>query len=154
MQLPLIEENLINTEISFMDNKAFTINNKDIPWSFYQRVLKLCKMDKYKTALIFFRCAMSNPVSPMAWITKGLSLEGKFYALKPCKQEEHGAGYAKEWIKANIESRKSTRQGLVQFRDCLKGVLSDIENEIQAIPETVPVTTKHKHKELEQLSLF
>ena len=96
-----------------MNKSAFSINNMPIPWSVWHMVVKLCNGNKEMAGRVFFRAAMSGAPNPIAWIIEGFKMP-KRYAMKPCKQEEHGSSAARTWIEQNIISKSS--KGMVSAK--------------------------------------
>lgn len=79
------------------NNIAFTINNQDIPGSYWGMLVR--QYGKWKAARFFYRAWYNNVRNPLRYIQAGIKKE---YIFKACRgEDDHPAGVT-AWIEENI----------------------------------------------------
>jgi hypothetical protein len=83
------------------------INNKEVSWSFWHRILKKCGGNVTECGRIFYRAHVFKAKDPLKWISSGMSTKRppeERYALKQCLDEEFNPMKVEQWIDRTIFS--------------------------------------------------
>lgn len=104
---------------------AIIINNQSIPWSFIQRVRRICGGDWDQTLDIFWKCRNATGTNGIIrYITRGLLDLGKNnkWLFLPSKERECGRMESiRQWWSSLYE--RKPREGTASCKEALKEAL-------------------------------
>ncbi len=98
------------------------INKQEIPWSFIQKVRRICGGDWDQTLDIFYKCrTVGGNAGIVRYISKGLFdyAQGKRWIMVPSQERENGQMEAIRRWWDSLYNRKP-RTDVVSFKDALK----------------------------------
>ena len=92
---------------------AFVLNNQNIEYSYYMRVIKI--FGKWEADRIFFRARNANNIK--RWISAGTK---KGFALSKLKEEDSCKDYVDRWVRDNIEAKAFPKTFLNEHQEIIK----------------------------------